>query len=213
MWKTIINILSLATLAIFGAILGGEYNRREILLYLSGILIYAVVVQHLLSQNNSLKSNLKTAEDDLTKAEKQVVEANLKTSQLLFQSNSYGDNRMYLALHPKGGGVLTKDTDREIQIIMNAPFSITPPPDIKITTKCTWGPILICGSQVFPRTFADDYEYTIPINTVTNLQNSSDKFFLAEIQVKFARQGIHEYTLEAKSKDFYSKISNSFEVA
>lgn len=202
----IINFISTVALAVLGAILGGEYDNPLHLTALAGLIIYCIVVQLLLGKNKELK-----AEREQAKAE--VESTNRKLSELLFQSNKYGENRLYLAVHPLGGGNLINSTPAVIQIIMNAPFGISPPPDIKLLTNENWGALTICGRSIYAREFGSRWEYLFSTSMITNLENTSNKFFLAQVGVQFTRSGIYEYTVEAHSKDFQSMISNSFEVA
>lgn len=202
----IINLVSLITVTILGAILGGEYDNPVHLTALGSLIVYCIVVQVLLERNKDIQSERDKAKDELELT-------NRKLSELLYQSNQYGENRLYLAVHPLGGGALTNSTPAIIQIIMNAPFGISPPPDIKLLTNENWGALTICGRSVYAREFGARWEYLFSTSMITNLENTSNKFFLAQVGVQFTRSGIYEYTVEAHSKDFQSKISNSFEVA
>jgi hypothetical protein len=203
--KSIINWFSFFTLTALGAVLGGEYKNPVHLVALLGILGYASVTQLLISQNNELESDLKNTKSELD-------DANLKVSQILFQTNLYGENRLYLAVHPVGGGTLRESVPFSLQIVMNAPFSVQPPPDIKLYTKKSWGTLGVGPRHVFPESYGSEWEYRIPISLFSNLENTSDKFFSALINIEITNAGNYEYSLEAKSRDFLSRVSGSLDI-
>lgn len=202
--KSIINWASLLTLTILGAIMGAEYTDKLHLLALGGIIAYAIVVQVQITTMDRL-------EGELGNKEKVVGQLNLKLSTILFQSNLGVQNRMYLAVHPIGGGDIRINVPFEVKVCMNAPFEINSPPDLKLITKQRWGYIEIGGRRIPSSRYGDDWEYILSSSLFLHIENTNNKFFSVEFSVNLVAIGIHEFTLEAKAANFHSKISNNFE--
>lgn len=206
MWlKTIINFISLIAIAILSSILGGEYSNPLHLLLIGSLIIASIVIQILLTQNNIQSSELKSIQGELN-------QSNFKLSDMLLHTNSHGINRLCLTIHPVGGGVLTVSQSISFIIIMNAPFEVLPTPDLKLITKSRWGTVCLGGTEIFPQKYGENLEYTFNNYIYTNLENSSNKSFSIIVDINFSTSGIHEYTLEARSREFQSSISNSFEI-
>lgn len=216
MWK-VINAFAALTIIALGAILGGEYNNPLHLVVLLSIISYAGLVQKLISNNENMvnehRNKIIELENEQKRTNKELNQANAKLSTVLFQTNSRGENPLYLAVHPLCRGNIRKSVPVNIQIIMNAPFCVQPPPDIKMITKIKFGSVRLCDKTIFPTLYGEEWEYKFSVSTLQNIENTADKFFCTTIEVQFDSIGNHEYIIEAKSKDFHSRISNSFEVA
>lgn len=204
--QRLINVFALLTIGVVGSILGGEYENPLHLTFLAIVILYAIIVDFLIRDKDSAIQSLTTASNELSQTK-------LKLSQLLIQSNQHGENRMYLAVAPTTGGVISCSIPTELHIVINTPFGIDPSPDIRLVTKERWGKVKVDGMQIFEREFANNYEYTISTANRACFHNTADKFFLLVLDVEFIRPGIYDYSLEAKSNDFHSVISNTFEVA
>jgi len=210
MWR-IINVITAISIAVLGALLGGQFDNRVHILGLVAIIAYAITMDFLIKDLEKSNDSLDSKDAQLNKVQQELTDTNLKLSQILVQSNLSGENRMYLAVSPTG--LISCSNPVNLQIIMNAPFSIHPAPDLRLVTKKRWGSLKVDGRSIYPQQYAGGYEYTLLITYSTSFQNNSNKFFVYTVEVEFQTPGVYEFSIEARSTDFTSVISNAFDVA
>jgi hypothetical protein len=212
MWR-IINVVITILIGILSSILGGEYKNPLHLLALGALIAYAVIIDFLIKDKDVAKNDLKQKDDNIDKLNAKLNDVNTRMSQLLLRSNQGVENKMYMAVVPLTGGQIIKSNSTTLQVILNAPYEVQPPPDLRLLTNQDWGKFKVEGRTIYSNNYGSQYEYTFKTSRFSNVQNTSNKMFLYLIEVEFNQAGIYEYTLEAKSSDFFSQINNTFEIA
>ncbi|WP_270619774.1 hypothetical protein [Paenibacillus macerans] len=210
----IINVAAVITVGVLGAILGGEYKNPVHLVGLLAIIIYAIIADFFIKEIEKKNAELDSQNALINNTQQELNDTKFKLSQILVQANKSGDNLMYMAIAPSTNGKIPNSTPVELQIVMNTPYSIQSPPDIRIITKKRWKSIKYNGNIIFATQYANSFEYTITrVHFTANLHNCLDKFFVYKLEIEFSSAGQYEFTIEAKSNDFNSAISNVFDVA
>ncbi|ADM70856.1 hypothetical protein GMA19_03050 [Paenibacillus polymyxa E681] len=212
MWR-IINVVTLVLIGMLSAILGGEYKNPLHLLALGALIAYAIIIDLLIKDKDMAKNDLKQKDESIEKLNAKFTDVNTRMSQLLLRSNLGVENKMYMAVIPSTGGQIIKSISTTLQVVLNAPYEVQPPPDLRLLTNQDWGKFKVDGRIIFSNNYGSQYEYTFKTSHFVSVQNTSNKLFLYSIEVEFSQSGMYEYTLEAKSVDFFSQISNTFEVA
>ncbi|WP_409175635.1 hypothetical protein [Brevibacillus fortis] len=212
-WKiTVANWITLVLITVLGSVLGGEYKNPLHLIALVILIGYTAGIQLLLQNNSKIQGELEQKQEAIRIKDIESQDLRNKLSEVFLANKISRENTLYLAVYPLNPGNSFKlNTPIRTKVIINAPFQITPPPDLKIITSARWL-IKVGGRVVHPRQYAGKNEYIIPVSSFNEIETISDRYFAVELQIEFLRIGMNEFTLLAETEEHRSQINNMFEV-